>query len=103
QAAKAICSVATIEEVPFIWKNVHEAIAQLSIRDGRVEEKFRRYFEKNYYQVYLDEYNATNLYGFFLLDHGIDFNLTMPATSVANFTWLQVFLKYLHIDNVLSA
>lgn len=103
QAAKTICSVATIEEVPFIWKNVHEAIAQLSIRDGRVEEKFRRYFEKNYYQVYLDEYNATNLYGFFLLDHGIDFNLTMPATSVANFTWLQVFLKYLHIDNVLSA
>lgn len=100
--AKTMSAAANSPESPFIWKKVRDLIDNLKIRDQRLERRLRFYFEKSYYQVYLEEYHASNLYAFYPIDRGIDFQLEMPATSIANYMWLEGFLRYLQLEWILS-
>lgn len=102
EIAKIISTAASNPENPFIWKKVRDLFDNLKIRDHRFERGLRIYFEKNYYRVYLEEYHASNLYAFYPIDRGIDFQLAMPATSIANYTWLERFLEYLQLKWILS-
>lgn len=102
EIAKIVSTAANNPENPFIWKKVRDLIDNLKIRDHRLERGLRIYFEKNYYRVYLEEYHASNLYAFYPIDRGIDFQLAMPATSIANYRWLEGFLRYLQLDWILS-
>lgn len=101
--AKVILNAASNQETPFVWKNIQDIIANLPIRDSRLERALRIYFEKNYYDVYLKEYNATNLFYFSLIDRGIQFHSVMQPDTIANYTWFKTFLEQLSLEAVLSA
>lgn len=100
---KAILSAANNQEGPFVWKNIRDIMANLSIQDGQFADKLRIYFEKNYYDVYLEEYAATNLFYFSPVDQGIQFHSEPPSDSIANYTWFKTFLGQLGLDALLSA
>lgn len=101
--AKAILSAANNQESPFVWKNIRDIMANLPIRDEQLEKKLRIYFERNYYDVYLEEYKATNLFHFSPVDKGIQFHSKLPSDSIANYTWFKTFLGQLDLDILLSA
>lgn len=101
--AKSVLGAAGFPNRPFVWKSVRDIITSLPVRDGRLEQRLRLYFERNYYDVYLKEYDATNLFRFYLIDQGISFHLKMPEDSIANYLWFETFLGQLELDAVLSA
>lgn len=100
---KAVVGAADDSDNPFVWKKVKDLITGFSIRDKRIEVELRIAFEKNYYDVYLKEYDAVNLYDFYLIDRKIDFYFGMPQDSIANYQWFETFLKHLHLEEVLKS
>ena len=86
------------KEKPFIWRNVQNVINAYSVRDKQLISRLRNHFEKNYYEVYLNEYDAVILQDCYVIDRRIDFGLGMPPASIANYRWLEVFLRYLHLE-----
>lgn len=101
--AKGILTAAEDAENPFVWGKVSDKISGFAIRDKSIEKGLRIYFEKNYYNVYLKEYMATNLYNFYLIDKGIDFHFGRLRNSIADYRWFETFLTYLGIQNILNA
>lgn len=100
--AKTIIGASKDLESPFVWNKVRDLFSSLRLRDQSLEKQLRIYFEKNYYAVYLNEYAATNLYNFYNIDKGIDFNFGLHAGSIANFRWFETFLGYLHLGSALN-
>lgn len=101
--SKKIADAAADPESPFVWTKVLDLITRLSIKDKLLPKELRIYFEKNYYSVYLNEYRATNLYNFYLIDKCIDFHIERRATAAADYRWLETFLTLLELQNALDA
>lgn len=76
----------------FVWNVIKKRYHELNIRDKAMYYQLRLLFEKYYYEAYLEEYNASILYDFFLIDRGEDFDLR-KYESVINFSWFDEFLK----------
>lgn len=101
--ANGIVRAAVNSEDPFVWKNVEDRMCNYAIRDKSVRKGLRIYFEKNYYGVYLNEYQATNLHNFYLIDKGINFNLKRSEDTIADYRWFETFLSYLQLEFMLDA
>lgn len=100
---KAVCSVAEDIENPFVWTKVLSKISELAIKDTRIKKELRIYFEKNYYAIYLNEYNATYLYNFYPIDKKIDFHFGKASDTVADFRWFEIFLDLLGLGKLFDA
>ena len=100
---KAILSVAEDKENPFIWSKVLNRISDIALKDKLIKKELRIYFEKNYYAVYLREYDATNLYNFYLIDKNIDFHFGRFADTIADYQWIETYLRLLDLEKLLDA
>lgn len=98
-----ICSAAEDIENPFVWTKVLDKISALNLKDSWIKKELRIYFEKNYYTLYLNEYNATNLYNFYPIDKKIDFHIEKNSNSIADYCWFEVFLGQLGLESLLEA
>ena len=91
-----------VEGGAFIWSVIQSKYDNLNIRDRILYNKLREYFEKNYYEAYLKEYDASILYDFFLIDRGQDFSLYDRSRNIINFNHFNTFLKMLGLEICLS-
>lgn len=101
--AQIFRDVAQRRDQPFIWGNVRDVYTKYDIRDNELKKQHRFLFERNYYKAYLEEYNATILHGFYLLDKGLDFGLDFPDNSITNYRWFESFLNSLSLKKILDA
>lgn len=99
--ANSINEVANKTQEPFVWGKVVNKMVLSNHKDKSFLNKLRLYFEKNYNYAYLEEYKATNLHNFYLLDKGIDFGIEMFSNTVANYKWFETYLKFLNLESIL--
>lgn len=86
----------------FVWQTVENKLKEIGMIDEGITTKLRIYFEKYYYEAYLQEYDARILYDFFILDRGNDFYLKQEYTSITNYTWFYEYIKILGIEQCID-
>lgn len=97
-AAKLVMNVAENEHTPFVWSNVSNIIKVGAIRDDGLIFRLRNFFEKNYYEVYLREYDATILRNFYMIDRNVNFGIDESCGYIADYRWFDAFLKMINLD-----
>lgn len=99
--ANFINEVADKTKEPFVWGKIVEKTFLINFRDKTFLNKLRVFFEKNYNYAYLEEYKATNLNNFYLLDKGIDFGIELFSNTIANYKWFETYLRYINLERLL--
>ncbi len=79
----------------FVWRTIEYKLKEIGMVDEEIKMKLRIYFEKYYYEAYLQEYDARILYDFFILDRGNDFYLKQNYPSISNYAWFYEYIRTL--------